>query len=229
MRPAHSLRFPLAHRVSLAMLAAGLTLVLAAPCVLAQCQTNQNCWPPPGGCAYPAPGPVFYPGSPGPTGIRNALLYDPNACAPMPTQGGSAINSFFDVFVDIDLSTDGGGNWTHYNLPLCPSGVHILPPVLAPLDLHFATEMLQLNLSGGGMPAMIRESPTLASMGGTNQRDLGGGIYRIDSFFDVFTELSLDGGQSWYPAGQALHVTTIDATPTVTLGSTWGTIKIRYR
>jgi hypothetical protein len=62
----------------------------------------------------------------------------------------------------------------------------------------FATEMLQLDLTGGGI--MIRESPTLASTGQTMITDVGGGIFRIDSFFDVFTELSLDNGLNWTPA-----------------------------
>lgn len=71
----------------------------------------------------------------------------------------------------------------------------------------FDTEMLQLNLSGnfGGTPFMIRESPTLASTGQTTVTDIGGGLYRIDSFFDVFTELSLDGGLSWMPSTNTTH------------------------
>ena len=47
---------------------------------------------------------------------------------------------------------------------------------------------------------MIRESPTVPSIGQTTIQDLGGGNYHIDSFFDIFTELSLDGGQTWIPA-----------------------------
>jgi hypothetical protein len=61
----------------------------------------------------------------------------------------------------------------------------------------FETEMLSMDLSGGS--AMIRESPTLHSLGQTTITDIGGGLYRIDSFFDIFTELSIDGGQSWMP------------------------------
>ncbi|MCI0332131.1 MAG: VPLPA-CTERM sorting domain-containing protein [Planctomycetes bacterium] len=61
----------------------------------------------------------------------------------------------------------------------------------------FDTEMLSMSLSGGGV--MIRESPTRASTGKTSITDIGGGMYHIDSFFDVFTELSLDGGQTWIP------------------------------
>jgi hypothetical protein len=65
----------------------------------------------------------------------------------------------------------------------------------------FNTEMLSMNLSGTSPfgPFMIRESPTLASLGQTSITDIGGGLYRIDSFFDVFTELSIDGGQTWMP------------------------------
>jgi hypothetical protein len=69
----------------------------------------------------------------------------------------------------------------------------------------FDTEMLQMNLIGGGV--MIRESPSRPSLGKTSITDIGppggGGPpddgYHIDSFFDVFTELSLDGGQTWIP------------------------------
>jgi len=62
----------------------------------------------------------------------------------------------------------------------------------------FDTEMLSMSLTGG--PVMVRESPTKASTGKTSIADIGGGMYHIDSFFDVFTELSLDGGTSWMPS-----------------------------
>ncbi len=67
---------------------------------------------------------------------------------------------------------------------------------------EFDTEMLQLNLSGVGPggPFMIRESPTLASTGKTKIADHSPGLYKIDSFFDVFTELSIDGGATWMPS-----------------------------
>jgi hypothetical protein len=65
----------------------------------------------------------------------------------------------------------------------------------------FDTEMLSMNLTGGSPlgPFMIRESPTLRSTGQTTITDIGGGLFRIDSFFDVFTELSIDGGVTWMP------------------------------
>ncbi len=64
----------------------------------------------------------------------------------------------------------------------------------------FDTEMLQLDLKGTvpGLGAfMIRESPTKQSTGHVTTTDIGGGMYQIDSFFDVFTELSIDGGATW--------------------------------
>ena len=65
----------------------------------------------------------------------------------------------------------------------------------------FNTEMLALTLSGTylGSPFMIRESPTKQSTGITSVVPLPGGMYQIDSFFDIFTELSLDGGATWMP------------------------------
>jgi hypothetical protein len=70
----------------------------------------------------------------------------------------------------------------------------------------FNTEMLQLDINAGG-GIRIRESPTLASTGQTTITDIGGGNFRIDSFFDVFTELSLDDGTTWIPGEGPAHVT----------------------
>jgi hypothetical protein len=60
----------------------------------------------------------------------------------------------------------------------------------------FDTEMVSMSLSGdvGGVTIDIRESPSKASEGKTKVDDLGGGQFEIDSFFDVFVELSIDGG-----------------------------------
>jgi hypothetical protein len=71
----------------------------------------------------------------------------------------------------------------------------------------YATEMLALDLSGGSLPArvMVRESPTKASLGETRIMPTTGG-FAIISFFDVFTELSLDGGQTWSPAETPGHM-----------------------
>jgi hypothetical protein len=60
--------------------------------------------------------------------------------------------------------------------------------------------MIAMSLTGvaGTQTVMIRESPTLPSLGITSIQPSGSG-FAVDSFFDVFTELSLDGGTSWIP------------------------------
>ncbi len=97
------------------------------------------------------------------------------------TDGGS---SFFDVFtelsamVNINHSMDNGDTQV------------------------FDTEMLSLSLTGGSLQAgmMLRESPTRASTGKTTIRPAVSGGYMIGSFFDIFTEISLDGGATWSPS-----------------------------
>jgi hypothetical protein len=78
----------------------------------------------------------------------------------------------------------------------------------------FQTEMISMNLVGMTMmgPVMVREmdganNPNQPSMGVTEITPLGGGMYHIDSFFDVFTELSIDGGMTWIPSNGPTHVT----------------------
>jgi hypothetical protein len=52
---------------------------------------------------------------------------------------------------------------------------------------------------------MVRESPTKQSLGRqTIAPDPRG--YRVSSFFDVFLELSTDGGGSWNPANRSTRL-----------------------
>jgi hypothetical protein len=144
--------------------------------------------------------------------------------------------SFFDIFTE--LSTDFGlnahedatvGGWGGMELPLPVPHTEPLPytgTALAnvtggastqPPTGTFDTEMLSLSLTGittgfTPTPVSIRESPTLASSGMTTVTDLGGGSYRIDSFFDIFTELSLDGGATWTPSTASTHFDLVDTT-----------------
>lgn len=71
---------------------------------------------------------------------------------------------------------------------------------------------------------MIRESPTLASTGQTTITDVGGGEFSITSFFDIFTELSVDGGQTWMPAENGPY--TVYAQQTPDSGSTFSLLLI---
>ena len=113
-------------------------------------------------------------------------------------------NSFFDVFVTIPLGTVDvlpGGLVPAGSYPLTGLGhLHGSTPDAPNSGTRtFTTEMVSLDLTAVGPPVMLRESPTLQSLGQTAITDQGGGLFQISSFFDVFVELSLDNGQTWLP------------------------------
>ena len=72
-------------------------------------------------------------------------------------------------------------------------------------------EMVALSLVSVGNPMiLVRESPTLQSNGMmTMQSDGSGAGGTFNSFFDIFFELSFDGGGSWLPQGP-LQLNSID-------------------
>jgi hypothetical protein len=125
-----------------------------------------------------------------------------------PTDGvDNDCDSFFDIWVEV--SVDGGGSWA----PMTGSGV-------ARWRFHGGTsvggvqqigaEVMSMSASIHGisdpLTIQVRESPTKASSGGGSCSALGGGGggggYMIDSFFDIFTEVSTDGGNTWAPSIQ---------------------------
>jgi len=82
----------------------------------------------------------------------------------------------------------------------------------------FQTEILSMSLTGdvvlpngGRLPLLIRESPSQASLGQVSITALADGQFRIDSFFDVFTELTVDGGQNFIPSSDSTHVVAVPA------------------
>jgi len=65
-----------------------------------------------------------------------------------------------------------------------------------------ALEITQLDLRGVtslGGTIDIRKSPDQLSTGQIEMRDPVGGFH-VDSFFDIWTEISIDGGNTWTPA-----------------------------
>lgn len=113
---------------------------------------------------------------------------------------GSTLTAMMDVTVN-GVSQIGGPQPIFASGPFGSVQTVVYDKIGNP-DGDYDTEMLQLNLSGttplGGF--MIRESPTLPSPGHTTITPLPGGLFQIDSFFDVFTELSIDGGATWMPS-----------------------------
>ncbi|MBL0928262.1 MAG: hypothetical protein IBJ11_11535 [Phycisphaerales bacterium] len=95
----------------------------------------------------------------------------------------------------------------------------------------FNTEMLAMDLSGSSPfgPFLVRESPTLASTGQTTITNIGGGLFHIDSFFDVFTELSIDGGATWIPGDSSTRVTLMPAPASTCLLALAGVAAMRRR
>jgi hypothetical protein len=71
----------------------------------------------------------------------------------------------------------------------------------------FNTQILQFYLIGGLLQIRL-DGP---STGQTTITDIGGGLFHIDSSFDVFTEFSFDGGVHWYPQGSPFptHITLV--------------------
>jgi hypothetical protein len=72
----------------------------------------------------------------------------------------------------------------------------------------FDTEMVVVDLQGAGMPenVMVRESPALGSSGRTTITTLARGRYRVESYYDVWLEISLDGGKSWNRAAAPVRM-----------------------
>jgi hypothetical protein len=128
----------------------------------------------------------------------------PNPINPPPVNG-TATYSAPSTVVTLELSIDGQ-NW----LPaqgIGPATVKIHNNTGTGSTSFFDTEMLQLSLQGNGPfgPFMIRESPTKQSLGRHTIRSDPRG-FRISSFFDVFLELSTNGGENWIPADRSIRV-----------------------
>jgi hypothetical protein len=200
-----------------------LLFAITAPAA-AQCTTPNECILPPGGCVYVGPNTVFYPGG----YSHSGLIFDGvMTCDPFPGLGGT-FDSFFDVFFEIQLDT-GMGPQSHQGQT--PMGVRIQGTGGGGNQRFFETEIISMNLTGGNLPPLVkvRESQALSSRGQLTSTDLGGGVHHIDSFFDVFTELSLDGGQTWLPGNGSSRLQIVPNSPTPAPPATWGSVKAFYR
>ncbi|MBI5020751.1 MAG: VCBS repeat-containing protein [Ignavibacteriales bacterium] len=146
--------------------------------------------------------------------IRNVALrrIPATTTIPVPPFGARAtVSSFFDIFTEVSLD---GLIWSPKS--------NVSSVSLACTNQHddggvtyFDTEMLVCDFEavGGGSAIRLRESPTRASLGRTSLRSMPDGTYQVSSFFDIFTEISLDGGSSWSPATEPMHLELTNATP----------------
>jgi hypothetical protein len=181
---------------------------------------------------FAEPVPIRAPGTPM-NSIRNMKLrdfsssYPPNPCDEQ-TASVTAHASF-------EWSTDDGQTWTEHTADCELTMVSRRAPVAGSTGL-FDTEMLAMSLSGGSLPPgmRLRESPSRPSKGRTSiasrlMEEEGIYHYAIDSFFDIFTELSLDGGSTWEPAIAALHLELHSGAPPVMSRSDWLPLVASYR
>jgi len=109
-------------------------------------------------------------------------------------------DSFFDIYFQ---QIGGTYAYTGSGTALLWTDVPVPPPGSSGT---INVELLSLNmaLSGPLGPMMFRESPTLMSTGGFAYSS-GGGGYQIDSFFDIFFEISSDSGNTWRPTAGSGH------------------------
>ena len=144
----------------------------------------------------PATPPVTYPGTPYGPGSTDTIVQRlgyADTIVQRLTDGSYQFSSFFDVFTE--LSVQGASS------PVSMQGTAELqftgssdPAHLFPSgSTSYNVEMLSMDLAGG-TGGMVREDLADQSSGQVTVTDIGGGSYRIDSFFDVFTDLSIDGG-----------------------------------
>lgn len=130
-------------------------------------------------------------------------LVGPSDSVALPSPGETfQVDSFFDVFTELSV---GGDN---YSVDSFFDITYDINAGGASSAGSWDTEMVSMLLSGdaGGYSVVIRESPTLRSTGTHSVTDLGNGEFQVDSFFDVFTELSIDGGGTFAPASSSIRL-----------------------
>ena len=137
--------------------------------------------------------------------VRESSSIPSTGIANFATLGGNSfdVTSFFDVFYEV--SVDGapyipgvGSADVITSLPV----VELAPGGGGTWD----TEMVSLSLSGdvGGFPVVVRLDPNNPSLGTAEVVDIGSGNFEINSFFDVFVEVSVSGSPFLPAAGSAI-------------------------
>jgi hypothetical protein len=155
------------------------------------------------------------------TQLGNLLIATNPSSSPLPPLGSSSVQTLSLNFTKISFSFDGGTTTNDYSAT-CDMQVHLSHVADVGDTQTYDTEMLSMNLSGGTLPGgvMIRESPTLATRGKVKVvKDMGSQRSFMSSFFDVFTEISLDGGATWAPASEAVCLDFSSSPPSVSVAS----------
>jgi hypothetical protein len=146
--------------------------------------------------------------------IRSLVLNNFTSSFAPPVLGGTSTN-MFNGTASFDLSFDGGLSWSGVTAPASWQ-VRTYHQDDDGAAEFYEIEIMQLNISGGGLPpgVIIRESPTLKSAG---RHDIVPNLidYDISSFFDIFTEISTDGGSSFVQSGNYISCVLVPPCPTI--------------
>jgi hypothetical protein len=134
-----------------------------------------------------------------------------SAAAPPATLGGTATSDYFATFQgELVLAPPLVAATETHPLAVQVHMVELITLADAQGDTRtLDTELATFELGGPTAPggAMVRESPTLASTGRTTITAVSGGQYRIESYYDVWLEISTDGGATWDAAEAAVRMT----------------------
>ena len=195
----------------------------------AQCIQSSDClWPT--ACAFTAAStaPLSFPPL---AMIRGLNFSNFKSCTSEAPGGGFNFTSFFDVFFEVSL--DGGAHWvpTFADGRMNPA-LELTSPTGANPRIY-RTLILSIDIDVPGTvstpPMFIRFAFTGLSSGQAQILSLGGGQFRIDSFFDVFLELTLDGGRTFAAATGPQRMVLGPTQATAVRTSTWGALKSFYR
>jgi len=160
--------------------------------------TNSPSLPPAGVYRTPAQVHADYPIGPGLDAVLSQVQHQPFTTGVLRMKvGGTDEQEQFGSNVTGMVSVGGGPPQ-----PVSGSGpVTVLIHGYSDGDIGtFNTQMTQLDLTTNIPNVMLRVDPTLPTLGQTSITPIGGGMFHIDSFFDVFTDLSIDGGATWIPS-----------------------------
>jgi hypothetical protein len=184
--------------------------------VILVASAGSNCFPP-SGCQYACANPFYQYGS---VALSN-VTFQIGSCQ-TPPASGTQTQTF---------TGSAQGNSSFSGPFSCPiSGSMALTFVDSQNTSYFYnTQMLSLNLSGGTLPSgiMVRANTTQSSVGQTIIRRDSTGQFHISSFFDIFTELSTDGGNTWIPsAANPSHSVLQPNASSIPALSHWGLIAL---
>lgn len=109
-----------------------------------------------------------------------------------------------DSFFDIAYSFSSGGDFHVDSFFDISTELSITGTENTNGRQEFDTEILSMSLTGGYSDTQLRLGSG-RHHGHVTVLKLSDTQYQVDSFFDIWTEISLDDGQNWYGANEPLH------------------------